>query len=96
MLADERENARCQGWQRGVGKRFGGYFLLMKLNAEQQRARVLEFCRAYGAAVATNNAYVINAVGVAIEQVDLPRLLPDRPTLEEVAGVGMGADRRGG
>ncbi len=60
----------------------------MKLIAEQQRARVLEFCQAYAAAVTTGNAYVIHAVGVAIREVDLPRLLPDGPTLADVTGHG--------
>jgi hypothetical protein len=56
----------------------------MSLNPKEQRARVLEFCRAYAAATATGNPYVINAVAVAIEQVDLPQLLPDKPTLASV------------
>lgn len=59
----------------------------MKLTAEQQRTRVLEFCQAYAAAVTTGNSYVINAVSVAIGQVDLPRLLPDTPTLADITGI---------
>lgn len=59
------------------------------ISPAETRQRIGELCKAYAAAATTGNAYVINAVAVAIEMVDLPRLIPDlpeKPTLSSVMG----------
>lgn len=50
----------------------------------QQRQAILEMCSDFADAKATGNARVINAVAVDIQDVRLPRLIPDKPTLAEV------------
>ena len=49
----------------------------------QQRQTVMEYCVALAAAAQTGNAFVANATQTAIE-VQLARLIPDKPTLTEV------------
>lgn len=56
----------------------------MNLSPAQIRQAVLEMCVDYTAAVSTGRAAVINAVQVDIEHVRLPKLIPDKPTLESV------------
>lgn len=50
----------------------------------EQRKAILEMCQDFADARLTNNPRVINAVAVDIEQVRLPRLIPDKPTMAEV------------
>ena len=56
----------------------------MNLPPEQLRQAILQMCVDYAAAVSTGRSAVINAVQVDIEHVQLPRLIPDKPTLESV------------
>lgn len=49
----------------------------------QQRQTVMEYCVAFAAAAQTGNAFVITATQTAIE-VQLNRLIPDKPTMESV------------
>ena len=56
----------------------------MKLTPAELRQAIAERVDAACAAVLTGNKYVINAVKVSIMDVDLPRLIPDKPTLHEV------------
>jgi len=53
------------------------------MNPAQQRQTVMEYCVALAAAAQTGNAFVVNATQTAIE-VQLSRLIPDKPTLAEV------------
>lgn len=53
------------------------------MNPAQQRQTVMEYCLAAAAAAQTGNAFVMNATQTAIE-VQLHRLIPDKPTLESV------------
>lgn len=50
----------------------------------EQRQAILEMCQDFADARLTNNPRVINAVAVDIEHVRLPRMIPDKPTLESV------------
>ncbi len=50
----------------------------------QDRQAVLDMCMDFAAAVSTGRSAVINAVQVDIEMVRLPKLIPDKPTLESV------------
>jgi hypothetical protein len=50
----------------------------------EQRKAILEMCQDFADARVTNNPRVIHAVAVDIEQVRLPSLIPDKPTLAEV------------
>lgn len=54
------------------------------MKASEQRQAVLEMCQDFADARQTGNPRVINAVAVDIQMVRLPKLLPDRPTMEEV------------
>lgn len=54
------------------------------MKPEEQRRAILEMCQDFADARATGNPRVINAVAVDIEAVRLPRILPDKPTLEGV------------
>ena len=56
----------------------------MKPTPAQTRQRILELMEAACAATATSNPIVIGAVRTLICDVELPRLVPDRPTLEQV------------
>lgn len=49
----------------------------------QQRQTVMEYCVALAAAAQTGNQFVFAATQTAIE-VQLSRLIPDKPTLAEV------------
>lgn len=53
------------------------------MNPTQQRQTVMEYCVAFAAAAQTGNAFVITATQTAIE-VQLNRLIPDKPTMESV------------
>lgn len=53
------------------------------MNPAQKRQTVMEFCVALAAAAQTGNAFVFNATQAAID-VQLTRLIPDKPTLESV------------
>ena len=53
------------------------------MNPAQQRQTVMEYCVALAAAAQTGNAFVFTATRTAIE-VQLHRLIPDKPTLESV------------
>lgn len=50
----------------------------------QSRQAVLDMCMDFAAAVSTGRPGVVNAVQVDIEHVRLPKLIPDKPTLESV------------
>jgi hypothetical protein len=56
----------------------------MPMPPAEIRAAVLEMCQDYADAQRTGNPRVINAVAVDIEQVRLPKLIPDKPTLADV------------
>lgn len=58
------------------------------MNPAQQRQTVMEYCVALAAAAQTGNAFVVNATQTAIE-VQLNRLIPDKPTLESVMAQQM-------
>lgn len=49
----------------------------------QQRQTVMEYCVALAAAAQTGNQFVVTATQTAIE-VQLQRLIPDKPTLASV------------
>lgn len=49
----------------------------------QQRQTVMEFCVALAAAAQSGNQFVVTATQTAID-VQLHRLIPDKPTLESV------------
>ena len=53
------------------------------MNPAQQRQTVMEYCVALAAAAQTGNQFVVTATQTAIE-VQLARLIPDKPTLTEV------------
>ena len=53
------------------------------MNPAQQRQTVMEYCVALAAAAQTGNQFVFAATQTAIE-VQLTRLIPDKPTLAEV------------
>lgn len=53
------------------------------MNPAQQRQTVMEYCVALAAAAQTGNQFVFTATQTAIE-VQLARLIPDKPTLTEV------------
>lgn len=53
------------------------------MNPSQQRQTVMEYCVAFAAAAQTGNAFVVTATQTAIE-VQLNRLIPDKPTLADV------------
>lgn len=53
------------------------------MNPSQQRQTVMEYCVALAAAAQTGNAFVVTATQTAIE-VQLNRLIPDKPTLADV------------
>lgn len=53
------------------------------MNPAQQRQTVMEYCVALAAAAQTGNAFVFTATRTAIE-VQLNRLIPDKPTMESV------------
>lgn len=53
------------------------------MNPAQQRQTVMEYCVAFAAAAQTGNAFVVTATQTAIE-VQLNRLIPDKPTLADV------------
>lgn len=53
------------------------------MNPAQKRQAVMEYCVALAAAAQTGNAFVFNATQTAIE-VQLNRLIPDKPTLESL------------
>ena len=53
------------------------------MNPAQKRQTVMEFCVALAAAAQTGNAFVFNATQTAID-VQLTRLIPDKPTMESV------------
>lgn len=59
----------------------------MKPTPAQTRQRILELMEAACAATSTGNATVIGAVRTLIVDVELPRLIPDKPTLEQVEAV---------
>lgn len=54
------------------------------MSPAEQRKSILEMCQDFADARLTNNPRVVNAVAVDIEQVRLPKLIPDKPTLAEV------------
>lgn len=56
----------------------------MTTTPAQARQAVLDMCMDFAAAVSTGCPGVINAVQVDIEHVRLPKLIPDKPTLESV------------
>lgn len=53
------------------------------MNPAQKRQAVMEYCVALAAAAQTGNQLVVSATQTAIE-VQLHRLIPDKPTLESV------------
>ena len=53
------------------------------MSPAQQRQTIMEYCVALAAAAQTGNAFVFNATQTAIE-VQLTRLIPDKPTMESV------------
>lgn len=53
------------------------------MTPSQQRQTVMEYCVALAAAAQTGNAFVFNATQTAID-VQLNRLIPDKPTMESV------------
>ena len=53
------------------------------MNPAQQRQTVMEYCVALAAAAQTGNQFVFAATQTAIE-VQLNRLIPDKPTLADV------------
>lgn len=53
------------------------------MNPAQQRQTVMEYCVAFAAAAQTGNQFVVTATQTAIE-VQLQRLIPDKPTLASV------------
>ena len=53
------------------------------MNPAQQRQTVMEYCMALAAAAQTGNQFVFAATQTAIE-VQLSRLIPDKPTLASV------------
>ena len=48
------------------------------------RQQILEMCQDVSDARLTGNPRVLNAVLVDVEIVRLPKLIPDKPTLEQV------------
>lgn len=54
------------------------------MSPAQQRDAVLEMCQDFADARLTGNPRVLNAVMVDIEVVRLPKLIPDKPTLDQV------------
>lgn len=56
----------------------------MSLSPAQIRQAVLEMCQDYADARMTGNPRVINAVTVDIQDVRLPKIIPDKPTLADV------------
>lgn len=53
------------------------------MSPAQKRQTVMEFCVALAAAAQSGNQFVVTATQTAIE-VQLHRLIPDKPTLTEV------------
>lgn len=53
------------------------------MSPSQQRQTAMEYCVALAAAAQTGNQFVVTATQTAIE-VQLTRLIPDKPTLAEV------------
>ena len=53
------------------------------MNPAQQRQTVMEYCVALAAAAQTGSQFVVTATQTAIE-LQLTRLIPDKPTLESV------------
>ena len=53
------------------------------MSPSQQRQTVMEYCVALAAAAQTGNQVVVTATQTAIE-LQLTRLIPDKPTLESV------------
>ncbi len=53
------------------------------MKPSEQRKTVMQYCTAMAAAVATGNQFVVTATETAI-QVQLERLIPNKPTLAQV------------
>ena len=53
------------------------------MSPAEQRKTVMQYCAAMASAVATGNQFVVTATETAI-QVQLERLIPDKPTLAQV------------
>jgi len=53
------------------------------MNPAQKRQAAMELCIAMAAAAQTGNQFVVTATQTAIE-LQLTRLIPDKPTLESV------------
>ena len=53
------------------------------MSPSQQRQTAMEYCVALAAAAQTGNQFVVTATQTAIE-VQLNRLIPDKPTLADV------------
>jgi hypothetical protein len=54
------------------------------MSPAQIRQQILEMCQDVSDARLTGNPRVLNAVLVDVEIVRLPKLIPDKPTLEQV------------
>lgn len=53
-------------------------------NPARIRQQIMEMCQDVSDARQTGNPRVLNAVLVDVEIVRLPKLIPDKPTLEQV------------
>ena len=54
------------------------------MSPAQIRQQIMEMCQDVSDARLTGNPRVLNAVLVDVEIVRLPKLIPDKPTLEQI------------